>query len=91
MLSNVMNFPLWDLGGINSGLLIAAIAVIHVFVAQFAVGGGDGDTAGDGAGDGTGSGIPAEIIAVPSRPSLIIISDIMSPSAISTYTVDNVT
>jgi len=40
MLSSAMNFPHWDLGGINSGLLIAAIAVIHVFVAQFAVGGG---------------------------------------------------
>jgi mono/diheme cytochrome c family protein len=40
MLSSAMNFPHWDLGGINSGLLIAVIAATHVFVAQFAVGGG---------------------------------------------------
>lgn len=35
-----LNFPVWDLHGLSSGLLIAVIAVIHVFVAQFAVGGG---------------------------------------------------
>lgn len=35
-----MNFPAWDLNGINGGLLIAIIAVVHVFVAQLAVGGG---------------------------------------------------
>ena len=40
MISTALNFPVWDLNGINGGLLIAVIAVIHVFVAQFAVGGG---------------------------------------------------
>lgn len=35
-----MNYPVWMLPGISGGLLLAAIAVIHVFVAQFAVGGG---------------------------------------------------
>lgn len=40
MISTALNFPVWDLHGINGGLLIAIIAVIHVFVAQFAVGGG---------------------------------------------------
>lgn len=39
-MNSAMNFPVWDLGGLNGGLLIAVIAVIHVFVAQFAVGGG---------------------------------------------------
>ncbi len=34
------DYPVWQFSGINGGLLIAAIAVIHVFVAQFAVGGG---------------------------------------------------
>ena len=37
---SAMNFPFWEFSGINGGLLIAIIAVIHVFVAQFAVGGG---------------------------------------------------
>lgn len=40
MMNSAMNFPVWDIGGINGGLLIAVVAVIHVFVAQFAVGGG---------------------------------------------------
>lgn len=40
MITTALNFPVWDLNGINGGLLIALIAVIHVFVAQFAVGGG---------------------------------------------------
>ena len=40
MMTSAMNFPAWDLNGINGGLLIALIAVIHVFVSQFAVGGG---------------------------------------------------
>lgn len=35
-----MNFPIWDLGGIGGGMLIAIIATIHVYVAHFAVGGG---------------------------------------------------
>ena len=33
-----MNYPVWDIPG--SGLLIAAIAILHVFVSHFAVGGG---------------------------------------------------
>lgn len=40
MIGTALTFPVWDLNGINGGLLIALIAVIHVFVAQFAVGGG---------------------------------------------------
>lgn len=40
MMTSAMNFPAWDLNGINGGLLIAIIAVIHLVVAQFAVGGG---------------------------------------------------
>jgi mono/diheme cytochrome c family protein len=34
-----MNFPFWDVG-IGYGVLMAAIAVIHVFVSHFAIGGG---------------------------------------------------
>src|SRR5688500_6135997 len=33
-----MNYPLWDLPA--AGLLIAFVAIVHVFVAHFAVGGG---------------------------------------------------
>lgn len=33
-----MNYPLWDLP--SSGLLIAFVAIVHVFVSHFAVGGG---------------------------------------------------
>jgi mono/diheme cytochrome c family protein len=33
-----MNYPIWELPG--SGLLIAAVAILHVFVSHFAVGGG---------------------------------------------------
>jgi mono/diheme cytochrome c family protein len=33
-----MNYPLWDLPA--SGLLIAGVAILHVFVSHFAVGGG---------------------------------------------------
>ncbi|MFZ2492918.1 MAG: cytochrome ubiquinol oxidase subunit I, partial [Thermoanaerobaculia bacterium] len=33
-----MNYPLWDLPA--SGLLIAVVAILHVFVSHFAVGGG---------------------------------------------------
>lgn len=33
-----MNYPLWDLPG--TGLLIAFVAIVHVFVSHFAVGGG---------------------------------------------------
>lgn len=35
-----MNYPIWELPGISGGLIIALVSVIHVFVAQFAVGGG---------------------------------------------------
>jgi mono/diheme cytochrome c family protein len=35
-----MNYPVWYLPGIGGGTLIAIIAVTHVFVSQFAVGGG---------------------------------------------------
>ena len=35
-----MNFPAFELPYINGGLLIAIIAVLHIFVAQIAVGGG---------------------------------------------------
>src|SRR5208282_6135471 len=34
-----MNYPVWQLG-FPGGLLIAAVAVLHVFVSHFAVGGG---------------------------------------------------
>ena len=33
-----MNYPIWDLPA--SGLLIAAVAIVHVFISHFAVGGG---------------------------------------------------
>jgi mono/diheme cytochrome c family protein len=33
-----MNYPIWDLSG--RGLLIAGIAILHVFISHFAVGGG---------------------------------------------------
>ena len=33
-----MNYPLWDLPA--PGLLIAAVAILHVFISHFAVGGG---------------------------------------------------
>ena len=35
-----MNYPVWVIPAINGGLLVAIIAVVHVFVAHFAVGGG---------------------------------------------------
>ncbi len=35
-----MNYPVWYLPGIGGGTLIALIAVFHVFVSHFAVGGG---------------------------------------------------
>ena len=34
-----MNYPIWELG-ISPGLLIAVVAVLHVFVSHFAIGGG---------------------------------------------------
>jgi len=35
-----MNYPVWELYTAGGGLLIAVIAVVHVYVAHFAVGGG---------------------------------------------------
>lgn len=35
-----MNFPVWDLQWAGGGFLIATIAVFHVYIAHFAVGGG---------------------------------------------------
>ena len=35
-----MNYPFWQLPGIGGGLLIAIIAVLHVYIAHLAVGGG---------------------------------------------------
>ncbi len=35
-----MNYPVWDLGALGGGFWIALVAIIHVFVAHFAVGGG---------------------------------------------------
>jgi hypothetical protein len=35
-----MNYPVWYLPGVGGGFLIALIAVVHVFVSHFAVGGG---------------------------------------------------
>lgn len=35
-----MNYPVWELYSAGGGLLIACMAVVHVYVAHFAVGGG---------------------------------------------------
>ena len=35
-----MNYPVWQLEFLGGGLLIAIIAITHVYIAQFAVGGG---------------------------------------------------
>ncbi len=35
-----MNYPVWEIYSAGGGLLVALIAVIHVYVAHFAVGGG---------------------------------------------------
>ena len=35
-----MNYPMWYLPDIGGGILIALIAILHVFVSHFAVGGG---------------------------------------------------
>ena len=34
-----MNYPFWD-AGVGYGALMAAIAVVHVFISHFAIGGG---------------------------------------------------
>ncbi|MBW6519776.1 MAG: cytochrome ubiquinol oxidase subunit I [Desulfoarculaceae bacterium] len=35
-----MNYPIWQLDAFGGGLLIAIIAIIHVYISHFAVGGG---------------------------------------------------
>ena len=35
-----MNYPVWYIPEVGGGLLIAAIAIVHVFISHFAVGGG---------------------------------------------------
>ena len=35
-----MNYPVWELHAAGGGLLVALIAVIHVVISHFAVGGG---------------------------------------------------
>lgn len=35
-----MNYPLWDVPLLGGGIVIALIAIVHVFVSHFAVGGG---------------------------------------------------
>jgi Cytochrome bd-type quinol oxidase, subunit 1 len=35
-----MNFPSWVLGGLDGGLAIAIVSIIHVYISHFAVGGG---------------------------------------------------
>ena len=35
-----MNYPVWDVTFLGSGLMIALIAIFHVFISHFAVGGG---------------------------------------------------
>jgi mono/diheme cytochrome c family protein len=35
-----MNYPIWDLPFLGGGILIGTIAILHVFVSHFAVGGG---------------------------------------------------
>jgi mono/diheme cytochrome c family protein len=35
-----MNYPIWEVPLLGGGLLIAAVAIVHVFVSHFAVGGG---------------------------------------------------
>lgn len=35
-----MDFPVWHIPGVSNGFIMAVVSVLHVFVAQFAVGGG---------------------------------------------------
>jgi len=35
-----MNYPVWYIPSVGGGLLIALIAILHVFISHFAVGGG---------------------------------------------------
>ena len=35
-----MNYPVWDVPHIGSGLMIAIIAIFHIMISHFAIGGG---------------------------------------------------
>ena len=35
-----MNYPIWDVPLLGGGLLIAGVAIVHVFISHFAIGGG---------------------------------------------------
>ena len=35
-----MNYPIWELPFLGGGLLIAGVAIVHVFISHFAIGGG---------------------------------------------------
>ena len=35
-----MNYPVWDISSFSTSLLIAIVAIVHVYVAHFAIGGG---------------------------------------------------
>ena len=35
-----MNYPIWDLQWAGGGFFIATIAVFHVYISHFAIGGG---------------------------------------------------
>lgn len=35
-----MNYPVWDVAGLGSGLVVAIVAIIHVLISHIAVGGG---------------------------------------------------
>jgi len=34
-----MNYPIWEVPFLGGGLIVAVIGILHVFIAQFAVGG----------------------------------------------------
>jgi mono/diheme cytochrome c family protein len=38
--SNTMNYPIWDVPMLGGGMMIAIVAILHVFVSHFAIGGG---------------------------------------------------
>jgi len=35
-----MNYPIWDVPMLGGGMLIGLVAIVHVFVSHFAIGGG---------------------------------------------------
>ena len=35
-----MNYPVWQLDAFGGGLLVAIVAIVHVYISHFAVGGG---------------------------------------------------